>query len=248
MKPYYYNQNITIYHGDSQIVLPQLIKQNIKVQAIITDPPYILSNHGGVNSQLAKRTSKVRDEIDWIAHGFDIQNVLPSLVEICEIPNLLLFCSNKQILQLMNWFENKNLNPTLLVWEKTNPPPTAFNNHMSDIQFVVYARQKGAFFNNEEELNIKRKCKIFPIANAKNRLHPTQKPLNLMEEYVRLHCPKNGVVLDPFGGSGTTAVACLNYNRKCILIEKEEKFCEIAANRLQLIINDRENDLFKDMF
>lgn len=247
IKPYYQNEDIIIYNGDSELILPQLIQQKIKVSAVITDPPYILSNHGGVNSSLAKRTARVRDEIEWISNGFNTTDVLPYLIDICVVPNILMFCSNKQVLQLMNFFEDRSLNPTILVWQKSNPPPTAFNNHISDIQFVIYARGNGAFFNNEETIDIKRKCKILPIANAKKRLHPTQKPVKLIEEYVRLHCPQNEFVLDPFGGSGTTAVACLNYNRKCILIQKQEKYCEIAKQRIQQIIDDRENDLFKDL-
>jgi DNA modification methylase len=58
---------------------------------------------------------------------------------------------------------------------------------MSDLEFVIYGRGKGAFFNNDEEISIKRKCKIFPIVNANNRNHPTEKPVKLMEEYIRLH-------------------------------------------------------------
>ena len=156
-----------------------------------------------------------------------------------------MFCSNKQILELMTWFDNNKLNPTVLVWQKTNPPPTAFGNHMSDLEFVIYGRGKGTFFNNDEEISIKRKCKIFPIVNANNRNHPTEKPVKLMEEYIRLHSKQNDIILDPFGGSGTTAVACMNLNRKCIIIEKEEKYCEIASKRLQAIVEDRETDLFK---
>lgn len=159
-----------------------------------------------------------------------------------------MFCSNNQLLQLMNWFDKKKLNPTVLVWQKNNPPPNTFNKYMSDIQFVVYARNKGAFFNNDEEISIKRKCKIFPIVNANNRNHPTQKPIPLIKEYIRLHSKQGDIILDPFGGSGTTAIACMNLNRKCIIIEKEEKYCEITAKRLSAIVEQRENDLFKDMF
>ena len=63
--------------------------------------------------------------------------------------------------------------------------------------------------------------------------HPTVKPLELMKYLCKLTMtPTGGIVLDPFAGSGTTGVACHKINRKCILIEKEEKFCEIIANRL----------------
>jgi site-specific DNA-methyltransferase (adenine-specific) len=63
-------------------------------------------------------------------------------------------------------------------------------------------------------------------------LHPTQKPVKLMEFCIGLS-NTSGLILDPFMGSGTTLVAARNLNRKAIGIEIEEKYCEIAAKRLE---------------
>jgi site-specific DNA-methyltransferase (adenine-specific) len=63
--------------------------------------------------------------------------------------------------------------------------------------------------------------------------HPTVKPVKLCEYLVRLVTPKDGVCLDPFMGSGTTAVACINTNRKFIGIELSPEYCEIANKRLE---------------
>ena len=63
--------------------------------------------------------------------------------------------------------------------------------------------------------------------------HPTVKPIKLMRYLVRLVTPPNGVVLDPFLGSGTTAIACLKLNRKFIGIEKEEEYVKIAKARIK---------------
>ena len=64
--------------------------------------------------------------------------------------------------------------------------------------------------------------------------HPTVKPLKLMEYLCKLtKTPTGGVVLDPFGGSGTTALACINTGRKYILIEKDPHYCEIARARVK---------------
>ena len=62
--------------------------------------------------------------------------------------------------------------------------------------------------------------------------HPTQKPVNMLELFVRGYCHENGLVLDPFAGSGTTAIACINTNRNYICIEKEPKYFEIMKNRI----------------
>ena len=63
--------------------------------------------------------------------------------------------------------------------------------------------------------------------------HPTVKPIALMEYLIKLVSRKGAVILDPFGGSGTTGIACVNLNREYILIEKEEEYCKIAEARIK---------------
>ncbi len=70
-------------------------------------------------------------------------------------------------------------------------------------------------------------------AQPRQNNHPTVKPIALMEYLIKLVTPPNGIILDPFGGSGSTAVAAKRLGFKCILIEKDEKSCEIAAKRCQ---------------
>jgi site-specific DNA-methyltransferase (adenine-specific) len=61
--------------------------------------------------------------------------------------------------------------------------------------------------------------------------HPTVKPLPLISYIVRLSCRPDGTILDPFAGSGTTAVAAKSLGRMCVCVEREERYCEIAAKR-----------------
>ena len=68
---------------------------------------------------------------------------------------------------------------------------------------------------------------------ANNRLHPNQKPIPIIQWCIK-KSKTNGIVLDPFIGSGTTAVACERLTRRWIGIEIEEKYCEIAAKRIEL--------------
>lgn len=70
-------------------------------------------------------------------------------------------------------------------------------------------------------------------ATQRKNNHPTVKPIKLMEYLIKLVTKENAVVLDPFGGSGTTMIACLKLNRKCILIEKEEEYVKIAKVRVK---------------
>ena len=67
----------------------------------------------------------------------------------------------------------------------------------------------------------------------KKNHHPTVKPIKLMEYLITLITPPNGIVLDPFMGSGTTAVACIKTNRKYIGFEMSKEYCKIAEKRIE---------------
>jgi site-specific DNA-methyltransferase (adenine-specific) len=62
--------------------------------------------------------------------------------------------------------------------------------------------------------------------------HPTQKPVELMKQLIRLTTKEGDLVLDPFCGSGTTAIACLELGRRYICIEKDDEYYEVAKNRI----------------
>ena len=76
--------------------------------------------------------------------------------------------------------------------------------------------------------------------------HPTQKPVNLIELLIKGYCPPNGLVLDSFMGSGTTAIACINTNRNFIGFELNKEYYELAKNRInQHIIDNNLQDKYK---
>ena len=75
---------------------------------------------------------------------------------------------------------------------------------------------------------------IRELAHKKN-YHPTVKPIKLMEYLVRLVTPKEGIVLEPFAGSGTTLIACKQQGFNYIGIEREQEYCDIAEARLKAV-------------
>lgn len=139
----------------------------------------------------------------------------------------------------MSYFENKKLSTTLLTWNKTNAIPCCNKKYIDNLEFVIYVRGKGATWNDEAPLNIKTKSKNYPTVCGKNRLHPTEKPLKLIEEYLELHTKENQLVLDCFGGSFTTGIACQNLNRQFIGIEynptegEHDRFYNIGLERIK---------------
>lgn len=105
--------------------------------------------------------------------------------------------------------------------------------YISDLEYIMYIHDKGSYFNNDAPLNFKKKTKRYAIiTNKMEKLHPTEKPVELMKELITVHSKAGDVVLDPFMGSGTTGVACKSLNRDFIGMEIDEKYYNIAKDRL----------------
>lgn len=173
----------------------------------------------------------MKNNIDFIAHDFDYNGCYEQFLRICKIPNMIIFCSNKQIGRTMTFFENKGLVATLLIWQKTNPTPTGNGAYISECEFAVYVRDKGACFNNDLPMEYKKKVYTSKIC-PDGKLHPTQKPISLIRRYIALHSKPNDVILDAFMGSGTTAVAALKEGRHFIGFELSKEYCDIANKRI----------------
>jgi len=102
---------------------------------------------------------------------------------------------------------------------------------MSDLEFIIFIRKSGAYFNSSNGYDNYRKAYITTV--AKNEYgHPTQKELNHIIIFLKNSSKENDIILDPFLGSGTTAIACEKMSRKWIGIELSEEYCEIAKNRI----------------
>lgn len=230
---------IELYKGDCLEILKKIKSKSIDL--ILTDPPYELENHGGGKTDLAQRELVKNKHIDFTSGGYDMDLVFSEFLRICKTPNILIFCSNKQISRIMNFFESKKLSTTLLIWNKTNPSPLCNGKHLSDIEFIIYVRGKNATFNNNTPFEYKRKVFTSPITPNKFRYHPTQKPIELIKQYIELHSNENDIILDPFMGSGTIAIPCMQLNRNFIGIEIDEKYFNISDKRInENILNDIE--------
>lgn len=220
-----------IINDDCLNILKQLPDKCIDL--VLTDPPYELNLHGGVGmGEFANRKMIKLKHIDFISHGFDYEKIFNEFIRICNPLNLYIFCSNKQISKIMSFFEEKKYNVTLLVWHKINAVPLVNNTYHSNVEFIVCVRDKGSCFNN---LSVAEKSKVIsmPYPNNNNRIHPTEKPLKLIELLLRTKSNENNLVLDCFSGSGTTAVVCHNLKRRFICIEKDYNYWKASCERLE---------------
>lgn len=181
----------------------------------------------------------MRDSIKFVSDGFDYEKVFQEFKRICKPLNLYIFCSNKQITKIMSYFE-KDYPTTLLVWHKTNAIPLANKTYQSNVEFIVCVRDEGSTFNN---LSIDKKSKVISMAYPVGyRIHPTQKPVALIQRLLEIKSNEGDIVLDPFSGSGTTAIACHRMKRKFICIEKDYTFWKESVKMLEDV--QKQEELF----
>lgn len=231
--------------GDCFEILPTL--EDNSVDLILTDPPYILTGFGPTKNADFKRA--IHDNhIDFISNGFDYETLFPEFQRVLKKLNLIMFCSNKQVSSLMSYWEKRGYSTTLLIWQKTNPIPFSEQKHLSDVEFIIWVRESGAFFNNDTHHKMKSKVIKAPTLVG-GRYHPTQKPESVIRHLLCMHSKKGDVVLDPFSGSGTLGVCCIDMEREYIQIEMEQEYYEASLKREEDIRKEKEQDeIFKNMF
>ncbi len=177
------------------------------------------------------KKTKQRNTLRFISEGIS-NDILKEFVRVMKKGNIYIFCNKNQLRQYFDFFGDLGWNLDLLVWNKTNCIPTINNTYLANLEYCVFARESGTPLYGSYET--KSKC-YTSSCNKKDKdlyLHPTIKPLQFIKNLIINSSQENQVILDPFIGSGTTAVACKELNRQYIGFELNPKFYEIANDRL----------------
>ncbi len=185
------------------------------VDLILTDPPY------GINESPKnhKSRSKLAKAKDYGRKNWD--NKIPEKIYFDEMMRV----SKRAIIFGGNYFVEYLKNSSCwIVWDKNNG-----NNDFADCElawtnFTTAVRKYDWTWNGMLQQNMK---------NKDIRIHPTQKPRGLLEKILLDYSKENDLILDCFSGSGTTAVACYNTNRRFICIEKDKEYYEKSLERLK---------------
>ena len=200
------------------------------VDLIVTDPPdEICTSGAGIynqpDKQYVKRLNSMRD-------GYD-DSVLDEMCRVMKKINIYLWCSQKQIIHLLDYFVSKRkCNWNILSWHKTNPVPACGNKYLTDTEFILYFREKGVpIFGSYET---KKTWYASPIDLKEKKIynHPTVKPTNILKNLIINSSEEGGIVFDPFMGTGSTSVACIETNRRFIGSEIDKSYFETALQRV----------------
>lgn len=237
----------TLLHGDCLERLAELPEASIDV--VFADPPYFLSN-GGTTCKSGRRVSVDKGAWDRSLGVDDNHSFNRAWLAACQrvlTPNGTIWVSGTSHVIHSVGFAMQQLGFKMLneiVWEKPNPPPNLscryFTHASETILWAARDRKSRHHFDYaamREQNGGKQMKSVWRMQAPGNGekvhgRHPTQKPIELLARIVRASCPPDGVVLDPFNGSGTTGVAALRAGLRYVGIERETDYLELTRKRL----------------
>jgi site-specific DNA-methyltransferase (adenine-specific) len=234
LTPYYEQDGITIYHGDCRDVLPTLVAGSVDL--VLTDPPYASGARRDAERQVRGSMLRETDDEDWFSHdamttwGFNwfLRSVLTdSRNALARGAHLYVFSDWRQTPNVYGMLEATGYRVNqCLVWDKQHFGMGAYwrNQHEN----IIFASNGMPNPMLNRGMGSVIRCRT---VSSSARIHPTEKPSALLDQI--LSAVPGETILDPFMGSGTTLRAAKDLGRKAIGIEIEEKYCEIAAKRLQ---------------
>lgn len=213
--------------GDStNLKTVEKLLKGSKVDLVFTDPPY---NQPGTGGGYIGKQNVISDLVAHDLNDFQPEAFLKVLTAL-DSASIYIFGNKGLILDYLPYFHTHKRLWDLLVMSKKNPMPSKSKNWLPDIEWLFFSRKKGAYFNDQlpfENYFRVREITIRPREHG----HPTEKQVSFIEPYIAISCPKDGVVLDLFGGSGTTMVACEKQGRRCYMAELEPAYCDVIVQR-----------------
>ena len=205
--------------------------KNNTVDLLLTDPPYGISQTLNCKGQRLGSTAKLNFDFgNWDGIQDLTRWCTPALKKVRGWA--IIFCAKRDIGTYWSYLEQEGFVAIdSIVWQKPDPVPLNGKTKLLNAwESAVIGKRNGAFFGGYCTHNIFK----YQAPKGKTRVHPTQKPLDLIIRLIELFTNQNDLVFDPFAGSGTTAVACKKLNRKFIGFEKDEKYHQIAEKRINI--------------
>lgn len=233
------SEPVRVVQGDALEVIATIPDGSI--DAVVMDPPYCSgaateAGRGSATHQGLRSETIRSGRFDW----FDADNMTTSglvwllrsiAVEASRVlvptGSVLTFCDWRMVTALAPAMESAGFRlRNLVVWDKGHFG--CGSGFRPQHEMVLHLTRRAPDFYAANVGNVVRSKRV----QSADRDHPTEKPVDLLEQLISVVCPAGGVVLDPFAGSGTTGVAAVSEGRRAILIEKDATHAETCRRRV----------------
>lgn len=223
----YKRSKYKLYHADCLEQMRVLSEEDVKVDLILTDPPYLM------NYKTSYRKDKTHEFCTTIKNDNNPQLIHDSIPLLYDLLNgggaLYMFCNADHVdyfkQEVEKYFHLKNI----LIWIKNNHTAGDLQGaYAKKTEFIIYACKGRHILNGKRDVD----TLYYDRVCGDLQLHQNQKPLDLLEFLIEKSSQEGDTVLDCFMGSGSTGVACMNTRRDFIGIELEEKYYQIAEKRI----------------
>jgi len=239
--PYYADEAVTLYHGDCRMIVPALA---LTADCIVADPPYGETSlpwdrwpdgWPAAISDAARSMWCFGSMRMFLAHvrEFDFWRLSQDVVWDKVGGSSPVADRFKRVHEhAAHWYRG--------AWSEVYHSPVREPHFGPTAGFaaapVAVAAQQGVYRNPVQAYVDDGTRLVRSVVRVRGffvgSLHPTEKPVGILDPLIRYACPPGGTVLDPFAGSGSTAMAARMSGRKAILIEADERYCELIVKRL----------------
>ena len=199
-----------------------------KAELVFTDPPYRMATSGGGEDPVGRAQKKLSDAIQHLC-DFDPRAFLKALPTVFpeKIMNAFVFCNKDLVPDYLNWAIKEGYAFNILFWKKPNAIPLG-GSHRPDVEYLLFFRKNAHWNNGVEGANYSR---CLEHGRENSTPHPTMKPVALIENQILISSNRDANVLDMFGGSGSTMIACEKTGRRGFLMELDPSYCDVIVER-----------------
>jgi len=217
-----------------------------KADMVFTDPPYRYKKMGNATGDFkgndTKFKTRIKNIIDFDPNG--LLNILPIVFK--KGINAYIFCNTDLVPDYCIWARENEYNFNILTWHKKQFLPFSSNHHLADTEYLIFISKKPIFNCSIPNVNY---GKYFICDNEKSKDHPTIKPIEIIQNEIKIGSNINSIVLDFFLGSGSTMVAAHQLKRKCYGMELDPKYCQVIVDRMMKLDSDlvvkRNGEIYK---
>ena len=233
MSIYYQDERVTLYHGDCLEVMAEM--DDATVDVVLTDPPYSSGGRRENSRSIRKSMTRSVEDDEWIRGDAMSTSGFVYLLRSCGVHWRRVLKPGGHVLSFIDWRMSLNLAAALesadlrqhpiLVWDKGRLGMGAIfrNQH----EFIVHMSAGNPTAPQRRDV-----ANVLRFPPVRDGDHPTEKPSALLQTLLSVVTPPEGIVLDPFAGSGSSLYAARSLGHSAVGIEADERYCEVIAKRL----------------